>query len=115
VNVEHYTVVATGDTQESAKRAYIEKLVQENIIDGETNHTPNDNMKNATITVTDIKMPVIGGNTVVYITDENGTVYKQLLSENESLILVTVGKKYTIEYSDTDIELIKQIYSLPIS
>ena len=113
VNVEYYTVVATGDTQESAKKAYIEKLKQEKIIEDEEND-PSDELetKNKTITVTDIRMPVVNGNTVVYITDENGDVYKQLLSENESLMLVAIGKKYTVEYFDTDVEQIKQIHSL---
>ena len=64
------------------------------------------------ITVADIRMPVVDGNTVVYITDEEGIVYKQMLSVNESLMLVTVGGKYNIEYVDTDIEQIKQIYNL---
>ena len=113
VNVEYYTIVATGDTQESAKKAYIEKLKQENIIENEENDSSDDvEMKNKTITVTDVKMPVVNGNTVVYITDENGEVYKQLLYENESLILVTIGKKYTVEYFDTEVEQIKQIHSL---
>ena len=56
-------------------------------------------------------MPVVNGNTVVYITDENGIVYKQKLSENEALILVVVGEKYNVEYTDTEIESIKQIVS----
>ena len=114
VNVEYYTVVATGETQESAKKAYIEKLKQEKIIEDKTEEDASDEVKtkNKTITVTDIRMPVIDGNTVVYITDENGEVYKQLLSDNESLMLVTLGKKYTVEYFDTDVKQIKQIYSI---
>ena len=44
--------------------------------------------------------------------DENGEVYKQLLSENEALMLVVIGKKYTVEYFDTDFEQIKQISSI---
>ena len=115
VNVEYYTVVATGETQEDAKKAYIEKLKQEKIIEDEIEDDTSEEevaTKNKTITVTDIRMPVIDGNTVVYITDENGEVYKQLLSDNESLMLVTLGKKYTVEYFDTDVKQIKQIYSI---
>ena len=85
---------------------YIEDKIEDDTSDEEAA------TQNKTITVTDIRMPVIDGNTVVYITDENGEVYKQLLSDNESLMLVTIGKKYTVEYFDTDVKQIKQIYSI---
>jgi len=112
VNVEQYTVVATGETQESAKRAYIEKLKQEGILDDELVDDPDlPVVSSATITVSDIKMPVINGETVVYITDEKGIVYKEKLSQNEALILLGVGDKIEVFYSDTSIERIKEIES----
>ncbi|MBR2388688.1 MAG: hypothetical protein IKB02_07975 [Clostridia bacterium] len=112
VNVEQYTVVATGETQESAKRSYIEKLKQEGILDDELVDDPDlPVVSSATITVSDIKMPVINGETVVYITDEKGIVYKEKLSQNESLILLGVGDKIEVFYSDTSIERIKEIES----
>lgn len=117
VNVEQYTIVATGETQESAKRAYVEKLKQEGIIKDTVPETPNVptlTVNTAQITVSDIKMPVIAGDTVVYITDEKGTVYKEKLSNNELLILLKVGDKIEVSYTDTDIENIKQISSFKV-
>ena len=114
VNVEQYTIVATGETQESAKRAYVEKLKQEGIIKENTeSEAPSEvpAAKTATITVSDIKMPVVGGDTVVYITDEKGTVYKEKLSNNELLILLRVGDKIEVTFTDTSVENIKQISS----
>lgn len=114
VNVEQYTIVATGETQESAKRAYVEKLKQEGIIKENTEpQAPSEvpAAKTATITVSDIKMPVVGGDTVVYITDEKGTVYKEKLSNNELLILLKVGDKIEVSFTDTSVENIKQISS----
>ena len=113
VNVEQYTIVATGETQESAKRAYIERLKLEGIIDEDIpNDSESANSQNAVIVVSEIKMPVVDGNTVVYITDEKGTMYREKLSLNEALILVKVGDALNIDYIDTDIDSIKEIVAL---
>ncbi|MGM9682011.1 MAG: hypothetical protein ACI3XQ_00275 [Eubacteriales bacterium] len=111
VNVEHYTVVATGDTQASAKRAYIEKLKQEGIIAPETEISGGDAYESADITVKDVRMAVLDGQSVVYITDADGTVYKQYLANDESLILVAPGDMITVKYTDTSIDRIKQLVS----
>ncbi len=112
VNVEQYTIVATGNTQTEAKAAYITRLKQEGIIDDAIIDDPDLPIVNTvSISVTDIKMPVVSGETVVYITDENGVVYKQRLSENEALILLAQGDKIEVSYADTNIEKIKQIVS----
>ena len=113
VNVEQYTIVATGETQESAKRAYIERLKLEGIIDEDIpDDSESANSQNAVIVVSEIKMPVVDGNTVVYITDEKGTMYREKLSLNDALILVKVGDALNIDYIDTDIDSIKEIVAL---
>lgn len=115
VNVEQYTIVATGDTQESAKKAYIEKLKQEGVLEDNLLDDPDlPIVSNANITVCDIRMPVINGETVVYITDEKGIVYKEALSRNEAMILLNVGDKIEVYYSDTAIEKIKKIESFKL-
>ncbi len=115
VNVEQYTIVSTGETQESAKRAYIEKLKQEGILEDNLVDDPDLPIVNsATIIISDIRMPVLSGETVVYITDEKGTVYKEKLSQNEALILLSVGDKIELYYSDTNIEKIKEIESFKV-
>ncbi len=113
VNVEQYTLVATGETQEEAKRAYISLMKQHGVI-GENDNlddTDEDKAQTANIKIKDIKMPVVDGNTVVYITAEDGVIYKQRLSANEALIMLSVGDEIEVSYSDTDIEGIKQIVS----
>lgn len=112
VNVEQYTIVATGETQESAKKAYVERLKQEGILEDNLLDDPDlPTVTKKEIIVSDIKMPVISGDTVVYITDEEGIVYKERLSDNESLILIEIGDKIEFYYADTDIEEIKQVFS----
>jgi len=108
VNVEQYTVVATGETQTAAKAAYIEKLRQEGIVGDAIIDDPDlPLVKNTSITVADIKMPVVAGDTVVYITDDEGVVYKQKLSENEDLILLSIGDHIAVTYAEGDNERIK--------
>ena len=65
--------------------------------------------QSADITVTDVRLATLNGNTVVYITAEDGIVYKGMLSDDESLILVTAGEKLTVEYKTTDHDKIRLI------
>lgn len=114
VNVENYSIVATGTNQTEAKEAYIKLLVENGILEEQipAPEAPNeDELKSVEITVSAINDMVINGNSVIYLTDENGTLYKQTLSADESVMLISVGDKITLKYSDTDIEKIKQIAS----
>ena len=114
VNVENYSIVATGTNQTEAKEAYIKLLVENGILEEQSPSTevPDDeNLKSSEITVSAINDMVINGNSVIYLTDENGTLYKQTLAADESVMLISVGDKITVKYTDTDIEKIKQIAS----
>ena len=105
VNVENYSIVATGTTQAEAKQKYIELLENEGIIEKEDlpeAPTVPDNTENATITVDNIRMATVDGETVMYINGSDGNLYKQALSEDETLMLLKVGDKINIEYADTD-------------
>ena len=46
---------------------------------------------------------------MVYLTAEDGIVYRGSLASDESLILVTEGMTLSVEYSDTDHEKIRAI------
>ncbi len=112
VNVENYSIVATGSNQTDAKEAYIKLLVENGIIEESADipETPDESdLKSAEITVAAINDMVINGNSVIYITDENGMLYKQTLASDESVMLISVGDKITVKYADTEIEQIKQI------
>ena len=107
VNVENYSIVATGDSQASAKQAYLEELAKRGVITEE--ELPAPETKTADLTVTAVRLATVGGETVVYITSEDGTVYRGALATDESLILVTEGMSLTVEYSETEHAQIRAI------
>ena len=109
VNVENYSIVATGDSQASAKKAYIEELYKRGVITEE--ELPAPDTKTADVTVKTVRLATVGGETVVYITAEDGIVYRGSLASDETLILVTEGMSLTVSYSDTDHEKIRAIAS----
>lgn len=107
VNVETHNIVATGVSQQAAKEAYMELLLDRDVISED--EKPVVETQSADITVTDVRLATLNGNTVVYITAEDGIVYKGMLSDDESLILVTAGQKLTVEYEMTDHDKIRLI------
>lgn len=116
VNVENYSIVATGTSQTEAKEAYVKRLIEEEIID-ESELSPEEitppvveNTEKADITVSDIRILTTLGESVMYITDENGVLYKKTVSEDETLLLIKTGDKLSVEYADTDVnEKIKKL------
>ena len=109
VNVENYSIVATGDTQTSAKQAYLEELAKRGVITEE--ELPAPETKTADLTVKTVRLAAVGGETVVYLTAEDGTVYRGALASDESLILVTEGMALTVEYAETEHAKIRAIIS----
>lgn len=107
VNVENYSIVATGDTQTAAKQAYLQELAKRGVIQEEELPTPE--AKTAELTVRTVRLATVGGETVVYITAEDGIVYRGSLTDDESLILVTEGMTLTVDYSDTEHERIRAV------
>ena len=112
VNVEQYSVVATGTTQAEAMKAYKSLLVQNGITDKEPE--PEVTVKNAEITVREIKTYTVDGNTVFYILGNDQNYYKGMLKDNEELIFVSVGDMLSIEYTEGDDARIKNISSVAI-
>ena len=100
VNVENYSIVATGDSQTAAKQAYIEELAKRGVINEED--VPAPETKTADVTVKAVRLATVGGETVVYITAEDGVVYRGALAADETLILVTEGMTLTVEYAETE-------------
>ena len=105
VNVENHAIVATGDTQTEAKNAYINRLEEKGVITDE--QTPEEQLKNASVLVEDVRLAVMGGKTVVYITAENGMVYKGYLDKDESLILIRKGDTINIKYVEVESAIIE--------
>lgn len=107
VNVQNYSIVATGTSQTAAKQAYLEELYKRGVIEEED--LPAPEAKTADVTVTAVRLATVGGETVVYITAADGVVYRGALTADESLILVTEGMTLTVEYTETEHERIRAI------
>lgn len=110
VNVANYTIVATGETQTDAKRAYVKLLEEKGVISEE--EIPADSIENATITVEDVRLAILDGETVVYLTcDDAGKtmVYKGYLAKDESLICINKGDEITVFYTTTENDAIRLI------
>lgn len=109
VNVEKYSVVATGTTQTEAKQEYI-KLLKQNGIIGEGDTTPDQEIPSVSFTVDSVKIVTANGESIVYLTSkETGELFKQQISDDESILLINEGDALTASYYDTDVEKIKQI------
>jgi hypothetical protein len=104
VNVENYSIVSTGKTQSDAMSAYKKLLRQSNINIGVTD-------KSSTITVENVRIAMVSDVATVYITSTEGKVYKGYLEADESLVLIRVGDKLNISYSEGDIKDINTISS----
>lgn len=97
VNVQKYNIVATGATQREALSSY-KKLLKENGINSTGSDVVEDQIKN--IQIDTIRYVDVDGDTIVYISDTLGNVYKQTFAENESLIFLKEGENITVHYEE---------------
>ena len=107
VDVEKYNIVATGNTQRETLASYNKLLAQNGL---KTGKDLSDDLPNKQITVKDIKYINLEDSTYVYITDENGNVYKQNFAENESLIFIQQGDSIKVFYQEGE-DAINQLIS----
>ncbi len=107
VNAENYTIVATGETQKAAKQAYLAELAEKGVITEEK--PPVAETKTADVTVKTVRLATVGGETVVYVTAEDGIVYRGALTDDESLILIAEGDTLTVTYFETENAKIRAI------
>ena len=115
VNVEQYGIVATGDTQAEAMRAYKELLVKNGVLDGSVTEKPQGDTVKAVGVVSDIRTVTVNGNTVFYISlDGDPVSYRGVIRivdgayENESLVFIAVGDEVSITYAkDSEGEIIE--------
>ena len=102
VNVEQYSIVATGTTQAEAISAY-KKLLMQSGIDADISEAE------LTVTVSEVRLASVAGVSTVYITAEDGIVYKGYLEADEALITIRRGDVVKISYAETQIEGIRTI------
>ena len=95
VNVENYSIVATGTTQSAVMSAY-KKLLQQNNIDiGNKN-------EEVEITVENVRIAMVSDVSTVYVTATDGKVYKGYLEADESIILIRTGDRLKINFFEGD-------------
>lgn len=99
VNVEKYNIVATGASQNEALSAY-KKLMKENGISQSVDLEEGD--ISTKITIETIRYVDVSGDTIVYLMDTKGNVYKQAFAENESLIFLKEGDRITVHYVESE-------------
>ena len=95
VNVENYSIVATGTTQSAVMSAYKKLLQQNNIGIGNKN-------EETEITVENVRIAMVSDVSTVYVTATDGKVYKGYLEADESLILIRVGDKLKVNFFEGD-------------
>ncbi len=110
VNVENVNIVATGDTQADAIRAYKE-LLQANGLTAAP-ETPKEEAFTAEFTVSALRDVVTDGQTVVYLTGDDGNLYKCAVAENESILLFDIGQRVSVRYTVTSVPGIRAIQSI---
>lgn len=109
VNVQNYSLVTTGQTQQEAMTEYRKLLASSGVID--SSQTVGGEEKDAQIKVADIRLVTLGGDTVAYITPEgeNGVVYKMSLADDERLMLIRAGDSIALKYKLTPSDGIRLI------
>lgn len=109
VNVQQYNMVATGETQADAIQAYIKTLSQNGIDISDSQGDPESYEE---IVIADIKYLTVSGSTTVYITAENGNVYKMYFNaKNEEIILKNKGDTLYVNATESDIKGIYNVSS----
>ena len=104
VTTENCSIVATGVKQSDAMTAYKKLLHQNNITtEGDTAKTE--------ITVNRVTSAMVSGVATVYVTEDDGNVYKGYLEADEALILIGEGDRLEINYTESSIPQIRVISS----
>ena len=108
VNVEKYSIVATGTTQTEAKQEYL-KLLKQNGIISDTPQSPDEQIPTKDVTVNEVRIATVGDDTVVYVMADDGALYKQSVSADESVMRIKKDDVITVSYYETDVDMINQI------
>ena len=99
VNVENYSIVATGENQTEAMKEY-KRLLRANGIESDG---AEDTALTRDIEVHNLRDVTISGNSYVYIRVGN-ELYRGSVADDETLLFITVGSKITVTYTESDTE-----------
>lgn len=112
VNVENYNYVATGNTQAEAKQAYIDLLTEKGVIKAdEQSPAEEDEPKPTEISfvVKEIRFLTTEGETFIYLTGDDGNIYKKQVSEDESVLFIKENDLIEGTYLETESKGIYQL------
>ncbi|MBR2970321.1 MAG: hypothetical protein IKC48_00795 [Clostridia bacterium] len=106
VNVQKYSIVATGTTQEKTMEAYEKLLFEEGIIDSLPDVLPGTPSIVITTVVEDVRIITTGGESYVYISapDESGSnrcLFRAAVGKDESVLFIRVGDTVTLEVAQS--------------
>lgn len=99
VNVKNYTIVATATTMTETLKSYKQAL---NTAGTGLNIDFGEDALKTTFKIAEIEFLLYNNETVCYIKDVKGNVYKQNFNENESLVQLKVGDTITVTYEATE-------------
>lgn len=112
VNVQEYQIVATGATPEACEAAYIQLLMESDMISsdsGEELLTRNQEEG----TIAEIRTAVLEGNTYYFLRLESSdTFYSISAVECTDVVIMNVGDAVTISYAPTETGSILDAYSV---
>ena len=107
VNVEKYSLVATGSNQEEAMAEYKRLLREEGIITDEDDGEGEEDTTLYTekLTISAIDVYTVNGESVFYLTVSlNGekVILEQRLADNKGLLFIEVGESYFFTFKETE-------------
>ncbi len=102
VNVEQYNIVTTATTQAECIQKYKTAL-------GIEPEEQKKDVKEKIITIASIKYIDIDGNTFIYLIDRSNNIFKAKASSNENMLLLNIGDKVKISYSENVITACEKI------
>lgn len=111
VDVKKYSIVANATTQKEVLSIYRKLLKENNIFAADNKDKLEDLYQSAQITVKDIKYINLEDGTFVYITAEDGTVYKEMFAADETLVFIQEGDNIEIYYEENEDTKIREIES----
>lgn len=106
VNVENYSIVATGQTQAEAISAYKKLLVQNGVVSGDGQE---NQQLEETVTVSEVRIASIEGSSVVYLLTEDNVLYKSYVSDDETLMMIKTGDVVKVQYTQTALPDVRYI------
>ncbi|MBE6588989.1 MAG: hypothetical protein E7643_02305 [Ruminococcaceae bacterium] len=113
VNVEKYSIVATGTTQEKAMEAYEKLLLEEGLLKEQPDTTPEVDTVSLSVTVDRIQIVTIDSDSYIYISapDKNGSnrLFRSSIAADESLLLIREGDVIALQVTESNTKGIFEI------